>query len=105
AAATAPPDRPATRACGFGIRLTRNSVDPNDCVCSPIRADTWILALPGWVTRATYFPPEPETVTPCPLTLRLSLGMPGADTEMGLSTPMYSTFIASGDTTAEGRAT
>src|SRR3546814_11226070 len=33
AAATVPPDRPATRAWGFGIRFTRNSVELSDCVC------------------------------------------------------------------------
>src|SRR5690606_2411119 len=100
-----PPGLPATRAWGLGIRFTRNSVELSDWVCSPIRAETFIFAVPGCVTRATYLPPEPETVTPCPLTDKLSLGMPGADTEIGLSTPIYSTFMASGETTADGRAT
>jgi hypothetical protein len=39
------------------------------------------------------------------LTCSLSLGTPGAETETGLATPINNTFILSGETTAEGRAT
>ena len=39
------------------------------------------------------------------LTCNFSLGIPGADTDTGLGTPIYNTFILSGDTTADGLAT
>src|SRR5690606_21025975 len=100
-----PPVLPATRAVGLGIRFTRNFVLLNCCVLSPIFADTLTVASPVEETRALYLPPDPEIETPEPDTIRFSRAIPGAETEIGLSTPMYSTFILSGDTTAEGRAT
>src|SRR5690606_12250753 len=106
AAEIAPPSLPATRAVGFGIRFTRKFVEPIFCVLPSIVAETFNETSPGLDTRAIYLPfPFDVKVTPLPDTRRLSKGIPGADTEIGLSTPMYSTFIASGDTTAEGFAT
>src|SRR5690606_6896897 len=101
-----PPVLPANLATGSGIRFTLNSVELKVCTFpGATSADTEIRALPGEVTRTLYFPPDPEILPPLILTLILSVGVPGAETEIGLFTPIYSTFILSGDTTAEGLAT
>src|ERR1700749_19966 len=39
------------------------------------------------------------------LTFKALLAIPGADTDTGFGTPIYNTFILSGDTTADGLAT
>src|SRR5690606_11005875 len=106
AAEIRPPSFPATRAVGLGIRFTRNFEVPKFCTFPSIVAVTCKETSPGEDTRAIYLAsPLAVRLTPAPDIRRLSAGTPGADIEIGLSTPIYNTFIASGETTADGFAT
>src|SRR5690606_13079887 len=101
-----PPSLPPTFAVGLGMRFTRNFVAPKFCTLPSMVALTLRVTSPGLDTLAIYLPPPLEDkVTPAPESFNDSAGMPGAEIDNGLSTPIYITFIASGDTTADGLAT
>src|SRR5690606_624014 len=89
--AIVPPVFPANLAIGSGIRFTLNSVVLNVWVLpGATSADTDIRAVPGELTVTLYFPPDPAIRPPPPfiLTLILFVGVPGAETEIGLLTPI-----------------
>src|SRR5690606_18207218 len=89
AAEILPPSLPATRAVGLGIRFTRNLELPRFCTFPSIVAETFSVTSPGDDTRAIYLAsPREVRLTPAPETFKLSAGIPGADMEIGLSTPM-----------------
>jgi len=106
AALVLPPLLPANCGFGSGIRFTRNLVVPSTVFLPFTSPETVTTSLSVTeLTRAVYLPSFPD-IEPLPMLMcSFSLGMPGADTDTGFGTPIYKTFILSGDTTADGFAT